>query len=119
MSYAGVRSDYSKLHRQQLEKIIGRTLPKGAEVHHRYDWKIFNVVICENHAYHHLIETRQEAYRKTGDATKRKCQYCGQFDVISNMKQTPGHNMKQMTYQHKECVSINNKRYRARRKGVS
>ena len=63
-------------------KALGSPLPKGSEVHHHTKDQL---VLCENHNYHHLIHVRQRAYEATGDPHKRKCPFCKDWDDPSVM----------------------------------
>lgn len=62
------------------DRVIGRILPDGVQVHHfneiRSDNANKNLVICENQAYHLLLHQRARAYRATGCATARSCVIC-------------------------------------------
>jgi len=62
------------------EKVLGKSLPQHAEVHH---WRTKNdndkLVVCENHAYHHLLHQRAEALATTGHANWRKCVWCSKY----------------------------------------
>lgn len=74
------------------EKALGKPLPEGAEVHHinskGKDNRNINLVICENHAYHHLLHTRQKAFIACGHANWKKCWICQQWDDPNNLYKT-------------------------------
>lgn len=79
-----------KEHVRVAERVLGRTLPTNAVVHHVDGDKLNNVpnnlVICPNDQYHRLIHVRQRAYEACGDAGKRKCKICKQYDEPKNLK---------------------------------
>jgi hypothetical protein len=83
---AGNRGRISE-HRYIAANALGSPLPEGAVVHHHGGGKCGKgqLVICQDDAYHKLLHMRQRAYEATGDATKRKCRYCKQWDDVSNM----------------------------------
>lgn len=60
------------------EKALGKPLPIGAEVHHHTPTQL---VICQDHAYHFLIEKRTRAYRACGHASWLKCPICKRWDT--------------------------------------
>lgn len=72
-----------------VERVLGRPLPDGAEVHHvnenRADNRGCNLVICESRAYHRELHRRARAVRSGFPAHWRKCNYCGLFDDPSNL----------------------------------
>lgn len=93
-------------HREKIEKILGHSLPPKAEVHHRNGSSNSNdnLIVCENRAYHTLIEMRERAYRATGDSNKRKCVFCFEWDSTMNMtKRVRNHAIHQQNYHHDAC----------------
>jgi hypothetical protein len=92
-------------HVRIAEKALGRTLPKGAVVHHddgsRDNNENSNLVICPDRAYHNMLHARINALEASGDANKKKCKYCGNYDHQEIM-----HEYKRKTssaFWHKEC----------------
>lgn len=94
------------------ERALGRTLPIEVEVHHvnevRTENAGWNLVICEDGAYHKLLHRRTRAYRATGNVHARKCPFCKTFDVIENMVQAT-----KKTFFHRLCRNAENRRRRA------
>lgn len=71
------------------EKALGKTLPADAEPHHvdgcKVNNKNYNLVVCQDHAYHMLLHQRARALRECGHASWRKCKYCKQYDDLNNL----------------------------------
>ena len=71
------------------EKILGKTLPLNAVVHHINgivgDNRPANLVLCQDQASHKLIHLRQKAFYECGNINWRKCVYCKQWDNPQNM----------------------------------
>ena len=88
------------------ERAIGKQLPKGAVVHHvdknPVNNEPTNLVVCPSQAYHLLIHQRQAAYDACGNASYRKCVYCGEYSDPAGMKV---HQKKSTTttYRHSTC----------------
>lgn len=92
------------------ETALGKSLPKGAVVHHvdgnKGNNDRENLVICENAKYHHLLHIREMAYRETGDYNKRKCSYCKEYDAKENLTSYS----EETKYFHSECKRSYQKR---------
>lgn len=102
------------------EKAAGHALPRGAEVHHVNEDKhdnrhgedgVFNLVVCQDRAYHGLLHQRQRALAACGNAAWRKCMYCEKYDAPGKLKVRP----RRGAY-HRECE---NARARAERKATA
>lgn len=89
-----------------IERILGRVLPPGAEIHHvneiKTDNRNCNLVVCPSSAYHLLLHRRTRAYDACGHADWRKCCYCKQYDVQINMKD----NVVNGGQYHRECMRL-------------
>jgi len=67
-------------HTAIVERIIGRNLPIGAEIHHvnedRSDNRPENLVVCQDRAYHMLLHARAERLKLFGTLTRKRCIGC-------------------------------------------
>lgn len=72
-------------HRLKAEQALGRSLPRGAVVHHANgdpsENRNNNLVICPGSAYHQLLHLRLAAWLVCGDPNWRICKYCHQYDA--------------------------------------
>ena len=70
-------------HRLIAERVLGRELPPGVEIHHvnkiRDDNKNSNLVICQDNAYHSLLHKRMRAKEATGNPNSPHCDFCRQY----------------------------------------
>lgn len=76
-------------HMLVAEKALGHYLPEGAIIHHidenRQNNQNVNLIICENNAYHRLIHRRMNAFKETGNANMRICNFCKKYDLPDNL----------------------------------
>lgn len=87
-----------------VEKILGRYLPPGAEVHHwnedKRDNSLHNLLLCPSRAYHSLVHSRTRALEACGVSSFKKCPYCQTYDDPVTMQL---HNRRDMQYCHAAC----------------
>ena len=67
-----------------VEKVLGRTLPQYAIVHHinedETDNRNENLVACESQGLHNIIHGRTKALKACGNARWKPCRYCHEYD---------------------------------------
>lgn len=120
---AGQRSPNSRyrkvnnipMHRLIVEQRTGLKLKPHQQVHHvDPDDKITNeglFVVCEDAAYHQLLEMRTRALKACGNPNFRKCRFCEQWDDPKKMleKEWTSRGRKQLRWDHYQyrykCVS--------------
>lgn len=91
------------------EKVLGKYLPEGVEIHHYEDIKDNSkIVICQDKKYHCLLHIRTRAYKSCGNVNYRKCQFCKEYDDPKNMY------VKQKragwSCWHRECINEYNRK---------
>ncbi len=88
----------------KAERAIGRRLVGEELVHHidydRSNNESNNLVICPSIAYHKLLHARTDAYNATGDANKRRCNVCKEYDAVVNMTNL---STRPSVFYHKSC----------------
>lgn len=87
---SGHRTYINKLfHVQIVEKVLGKPLPRGAEVHHidgnKSNNDKRNLIVCPDRSYHQLLHRRQRALESCGNADYLLCTTCGQYADPSNV----------------------------------
>ena len=102
------------VHTTIAEAALGKPMPPKACVHHVDYNKLnnahSNLVVCPNLAYHRLLHIRTNAINACGNASWRKCKFCGKYDAPASMYCYPGGN----TFQHRKCFNA----YTARRLAI-
>lgn len=100
------------IHIQVAERVLGKPLPTGAEIHHingdPQDNRPANLVICPNHEYHMLLHQRERALDACGNADWRPCRMCGHHDDPQTMRPS------RKQFYHRECAAELSRRRRAR-----
>lgn len=108
------RIDGQRAHRLLVEQRTGIKLPARAHVHHvDPNDKLTNTglfVVCEDNAYHMLIEYRTRAYEACGHANYCRCMRCGKWDDPKNLIVKKRKGIRGNYYAHQErgrvCVDL-------------
>lgn len=99
-------------HVRLAEAAIGRTLPKGVQVHHADSNPAnnapSNLVICPDQAYHRLLHIRTRALEASGNPNYLRCVYCKTYSDPSEMGARSGGG-----YQHRTCYNAYMRQRRA------
>ena len=86
--YIVVGETHKFQHRMIAERVLGRKLKNKESVHHidenRSNNNNNNLLICSEN-YHKLIHMRMNALKTCGDPNRRKCQFCSEYDLPSNL----------------------------------
>lgn len=101
---------YVREHILLAEKVLGKPLPEGAQIHHPGD-KCDNgsIVICQNQEYHRLLHMRERSLSECGNASWRRCKFCKQYDDPENLHITQIKSkgvMDGWNVHHQECERI-------------
>lgn len=98
------------------QTVLGRTLPKGAHVHHvdgnGHNNEYTNLVICPSQAYHMLLHVRQRALEQCGNANWLRCIRCKKYDDPSNMSMYVPKDQTSPRAEHRECMKRENQKRR-------
>lgn len=77
--YATIGRDYE--HVRIAQGVLGKRLPKGAQVHHvngiRHDNRNENLVVCQDARYHWMLHRRAASLKATGSPHNLRCNICG------------------------------------------
>ena len=86
-----------------IEKVLGKSFPEKAVVHHVNGKRIqnsnSNLVLCEDKRYHELLHVRTRAYKACGHASWRKCWVCKEYDDPANLY------IYKNNIRHRECYN--------------
>lgn len=87
--HPNARNNYVLEHVLIAEKALGHWLPEEACVHHvneiKSDNQNFNLVICQDHAYHMALHQRQRVLRAGGNPdTDKICSKCQRVQSLTN-----------------------------------
>ena len=111
--------NYQRVHVAVAERALGKSLPKGADVHHFDGDKTnntnTNLVICQSRAYHFLLHVRQRVKAAGGDPnTQRLCADCKQLVAMADFPPVPKR-IDGIGNQCRACVAARmNRRYHSR-----
>ncbi len=110
---------YVREHILIAEKALGKELPPDAQVHHYGEiGDNSKIMICQDQEYHRLIHSRQRAMADCGDADKRKCKFCREYDSIENLFAKPYRNKKGQlggwNIYHRKCENKYDRERRAK-----
>ena len=105
------------MHALIVERILGRALPKGVEIHHvdgngRNNEKS-NLVVCPNHSYHSLLHMRSEALGACGDANWRKCRFCKKWDAPEKLAFWKRKSPSGQVIAHRVCANATQAAYKS------
>lgn len=103
-------------HKALVERILGKPLPVGAEIHHvdgdGHNNDPRNLVVCPDHAYHALLHRRQEALGACGNADWLRCVFCGNWDAPQNLHLYLPKDQKSQRANHTKCSTEYSRRRR-------
>jgi hypothetical protein len=100
------------------ERLLGRELPEGAQVHHVNgiitDNRPCNLVLCQDAAYHKLLHLRARALKECGHANWRKCCHCKRWDAPENLMMPK---RARNSAKHRFCHAESERRRKSKLKG--
>ena len=111
----GWNNNYVLAHIVIVEDVLGFPLPPGVEVHHvdgnGRNNEHSNLVVCNDRAYHSLLEQRTRALRESGHANWLRCPYCKHYDDPINLYIKPNGKA-----YHRSCANEYQNEYARRRR---
>ncbi len=109
------------VHVEIAERVLGRPLPAGAEVHHvdgnRQNNAHSNLVICQDHAYHFMLHARARVVKAGGNPNTQKfCCACHQLKSLDAFNARKAHSSGRQNI-CRECAKAAFRAWEQRRKG--
>lgn len=110
---------YAREHILIAEKALGGPLPEGCQIHHYGDvGDNSKLVICQDQKYHHLLHVRARSLEGCGNANKRKCKYCQEYDDVDNLYCKPTRTgSRGWNVYHRSCARAYDRKMRAEGRG--
>ncbi len=115
---------YVREHVLIVDRALGKPLDVKHPVHHvdgnGENNANTNLVVCEDQAYHMLLEQRTRALLACGDANALKCRFCGDYDVRANLVIRHRPDRRNGIHgEHAECARAYARKRHARITGIS
>ena len=115
-----IHTGYVREHRLVGEKVLGKILPRNAQIHHvngkKDDNRNENLVICENSEYHKFLHKRKRSFEACGHADWVICHYCRQY---GNPLRMTTFYKKRSLFIHKHCNIKRMREYKEKKRASS
>lgn len=103
------------LHQKVVEDILGKKLPKGAQIHHidgdKHNNEPSNLIVCPDQKYHHLLHIRQRTLDAGYNPNLDKfCPDCKEYKLFTDFYKNKAHGDGYATV-CKICDNIRRKRH--------
>ena len=109
-------------HILKAEKAVGHVLPAGVQVHHVNedvtDNRGYNLVVCQDAAYHKLLHRRMNALRACGDPDAACCVRCKKHEPLSSLGYMTHSAKGYEVFEHRLCKQKHDRLMYTRRRGV-
>ena len=92
------------------ERVLGKPLPVGAEIHHvdgnGSNNQNSNLIICQDRAYHMLLHIKEHALKACGNSSWRRCSICKKHDSVDNLVYRNRNSRNGDSYHHNSCRKL-------------